>query len=226
MQARGGLLVEGVRFRYPAAEFELSVPAFELKPGELVACIGTSGIGKSTLLGLLAGILRPGRGTIEFAGQDLSALGEEARRKLRLREIGLVFQEFELLDHLSVRENILLPYLISSALTLNEEVRERVLALATSAGIEALLDRHPRELSMGERQRVAICRALITRPSVVLADEPTGNLDPTTSLRVLELLLTEVRASGASLVMVTHDYSLLDSLDRVVDLAELTGIPA
>jgi len=226
MQARGGVLVDGVRFRYPAAEFELNVPAFELKPGELVACIGTSGIGKSTLLALLAGILQPAVGTIELGGQDLGALGEEARRKLRLREVGLVFQEFELLDHLSVRENILLPYLVSRVLALDDEARERMLALATSAGIEALLERHPRELSMGERQRVAICRALITRPSVVLADEPTGNLDPTTSQRVLELLIGEVRASGASLVMVTHDYSLLDSLDRVVDLAELTGVPA
>ena len=226
MQTRGGVLVEGVRFKYPAAEFELSVPALELKPGELVACIGTSGTGKSTLLSLLAGILQPDSGRIEFAGQDLGSITEEARRKLRLSEIGLVFQEFELLDHLSVRENILLPYLISSALVLSDEVKERMLTLASSAGIDALLERNPRELSMGERQRVAICRALITRPSVILADEPTGNLDPTTSQRVLELLLTEIRASGASLVMVTHDYSLLDSLDRVVDLAELTGAPA
>ncbi len=223
MHLRGRVLVRGLRFRYEGGEFELRIPDLQVQPGELVACIGESGIGKSTMLSLVSGILAPHEGTVEVGGVRLDELGEKGRRAFRIREIGFVFQEFELLDHLNVRENILLPFLMCSALVLNDAVEGRMRELAVSAGIEKLLHRHPSELSMGERQRVAICRALVTSPALVIADEPTGNLDPETSKRIVELLSSEVRAGGATLLMVTHDPSILSSVDRVIDLGELAG---
>ncbi|MFT5284490.1 MAG: putative ABC transport system ATP-binding protein [Planctomycetota bacterium] len=218
MEASIAVRVEGLVHRYANSEFELRLPQFTLKAGELVACIGASGSGKSTLLNLIAGVLVQGEGRIEFECRDWSELGEAARRATRIRQIGLVFQEFELLEHLSVRENVLLPYLLSSALKLDEQVERRAEELATAAGIAQFFNRRPRELSMGERQRVAICRALVTQPSLILADEPTGNLDPSNSRLILELLLAQVRGSKATLLMVTHNHALLELFDRVVDL--------
>ena len=186
--------------------------------------IGPSGSGKTTLLHCIAGILPVPEGTVRVHGEDLSAgsplAADPARRRaLRRNHIGLVFQELALLDHLSVLENILLPYFIDGTRRRNAAVRARAQDLAARTGIEALLSRRPRRLSQGERQRVAICRALVTEPALVLADEPTGNLDPATSQQVVDLLLTLVRAHEASLVMVTHDHGLRPQFDQVLDLA-------
>jgi putative ABC transport system ATP-binding protein len=209
--------VHGLRFRYGAGQFGLSVPALDIAGGTTAACIGPSGSGKTTLLHLMAGILLPTEGMVELGGVPWSDLTEAERRLRRIRQVGLVFQEFELLEHLSVRENILLPYYVQRSLALDDTAEATMRELAGAAGIDGLLARKPQALSQGERQRVAICRALVTRPAVVLADEPTGNLDPVTTGVVLELLLTQVRQRGATLVMVTHDHGLLGSFDRVIE---------
>lgn len=210
----------GVHFSYEPGGFELHVPRLELHPGESAACIGPSGCGKTTLVRLLTGQLVPGRGTVSLGGRPLSTLSEEGRRARRLREVGLVFQDFALLDYLSARENLLLPYRLSSALRLDDAARGRAEELARAAGIHAQLGRRPERLSQGERQRVALCRALVTEPGLVVADEPTGNLDPANAVGAVELLLEQVRARGATLLVVTHDHGLLPRFDRVIDLGE------
>ncbi len=179
--------------------------------------IGPSGSGKTTLLHLIAGIAVPQSGEVVTGGVEVSRLADPARRDFRVRNVGLVFQEFELLEYLNVRDNVLLPYRIHPALRLDSEVRERAGRLADEVGIGMLLDRYVTRLSQGERQRVAICRALVTEPAILLADEPTGNLDPESKERVLDILFACVRRTGATLVAVTHDHDVLPRFDRVVD---------
>lgn len=213
--------VEDMAFTYRRGGFRLRVDSLRIEPGGKVALLGSSGSGKTTLLHLLAGILVPQTGRIRLAGVELSRQGDAVRRDFRISRIGLVFQEFELLEYLPVRENILLPYRVNRSLRLDRAVRESVAALAESVGIGQLLDRYPGRLSQGERQRVAISRALITRPQMIFADEPTGNLDPRTSRTILEVMIEQADACGATVLMVTHDHSLLERFDRVVDLEEL-----
>jgi putative ABC transport system ATP-binding protein len=215
--------LEGVQFRYGTNSFRLDIDSLNIAPSERVVLLGPSGSGKSTLLHLIAGILTPDAGTILLEGVDLLRQGDAGRRRIRIHRVGLVFQEFELLDHLSVRENILLPYFVERSLQHDESVERRLESLAEAAGLLPLLSRKPRSLSQGERQRVAICRALITEPALVLADEPTGNLDPDTTNNVLEMLLSEVSRRDKALLMVTHDHSLVGSFDRAINLAELGG---
>ena len=202
-----------------AAPFELRVANLELRAGEAVACIGPSGAGKTTLVHLLAGILTPDSGEVTLAGKRLDELGESERRAQRASQVGLVFQEFELLDYLSALDNMLLPIRLGKGDL--AAARTRALDLAESLGVRDLLQRVPQRLSQGERQRVAIARALIASPALVLCDEPTGNLDPKTAGSVLDLLLSQGRERGAALLMVTHDHSLLGRFDRVIDVAEL-----
>lgn len=216
--AESGLVIEGLEFAYPGSEFRLSVAGCRLEQGAAGVVVGPSGCGKTTLLDLCAGIQVPDRGRVVADGFAWNEHGDGARRRHRISEVGLVFQEFELLDHLTVEENILLPYLIHPALGLDSSVRSRVGELADELGIERLLGRRPRQLSQGERQRVAIGRALVAEPSLVLADEPTGNLDPGATRAVLDLLVHQARARSATLVVVTHDHSLLDAFDQVIEL--------
>ncbi len=216
----GGVSLEitGLEFHYPGSPFRLEIEKLRLESGRSAVVIGPSGCGKTTLLDLCAGILVAERGRVVSAGFDWSAHGEAARRRRRIQTVGLVFQEFELLDHLTVGENVVLPYLIHPALRLDGAVRGRARELAGELGIGALLDRRPRHLSQGERQRVAIARALLPEPALILADEPTGNLDPKTTRTVLDLLVSKARSRGATLLVVTHDHSLLDAFDRVIEL--------
>jgi len=210
-----------LEFRYPEGEFELRIADFRVERGERVAVIGPSGSGKTSLLHLVAGIVEPGRGRVQVAGAEVSAMGDAARREFRIRHVGLVFQEFELLEYLDVLDNILLPYRIHPALRLDRTVRERARSLARRMGIADKLHRLAPRLSHGERQRVAVCRALIAGPELVLADEPTGSLDPANKQRVLDLLLDYVRDHDATLLAVTHDHDLLDRFGRVVDFKGL-----
>ncbi|MEO0481468.1 MAG: ATP-binding cassette domain-containing protein, partial [Planctomycetota bacterium] len=210
------LRAEDVGFGF-GEDFHLSVPELRIATGESAVLVGPSGSGKSTLTRLLVGILLADSGCVEFGGVDWASLSERERRLRRISNVGLVFQEFELLHHLSALENILLPYHVQRDLSLDPEVFERAEALARTAGVERLLRRKPANLSQGERQRVAICRALVAEPRLVVADEPTGNLDPRTSMAVFELLTSQVRDRGATLVMVTHDHSLVDAFDRVIE---------
>ncbi len=212
--------IRDLGFVYSRGGFRLEIPAFDLAAGERLAVAGPSGSGKTTLLDLIAGLRTPLRGSVEVDGVAVSSLSDAERRAFRLQRIGFVFQDFELLGYLSVRDNILHPFRISNALRLDDQARARAEALAEAAGIGAQLGRHPNALSRGERQRAAICRALVARPRLVLADEATGALDPDNKVRILDLLFEQAAAEGAALLAVTHDTQLLDRFDRVVDFRD------
>lgn len=203
--------------------FELRVGDLVIERGQHTACVGPSGCGKTTLLRLLIGILDPTQGQVELLGRPVSPMCASERRAVRLREVGMVFQQFALLEHLSALDNILLPMLLGGGV--DEQGRERAHELARATGIEHELRRKPKRLSQGERQRVAICRALVTSPKLIVCDEPTGNLDPTRSRSVVDLVLAEADRLGSTVVLVTHDPSLLGSFSRVLDLgaARLEG---
>jgi len=211
------IAIRGLRFRYREGEFELRIPELAVERGSTAAFIGPSGSGKTTLLHLIAGIAVPREGRVLTNGEEVAQLSDEERRDFRITNIGLVFQEFELLEYLSVFDNILLPYRINSSLRLAKAVRERAVHIAEQVGIGDKLRRYPNQLSQGERQRVAVCRALLPEPALLLADEPTGNLDPDNKGRVLDILFDYAAQSGATFVSVTHDHELLDRFERVVD---------
>lgn len=213
--------IRDLRFRHRGGPFAMSIERFELARGETVACIGPSGCGKTTLLEILVGIRRPDAGSIEVDGVPLQALSEAALRAWRLRHVGLVFQDLRLLESLSALENILLPYHLDRTLGDLDAAMLRARDLARSMGIDSMLGRKPRRLSQGERQRVAVCRALVAEPTLVAADEPTGSLDPETARTAVDLLLDAARARGQTLFMVTHDHALLDRFDRVVEMRSL-----
>jgi putative ABC transport system ATP-binding protein len=221
MSASSMISVRGLRFSYPGGEFELNVPDLQVEPGEKLAVIGPSGSGKTTLLFLMAGIRLPQTGTVITDGVEVSNLDDAARRDFRIRRIGMVFQEFELLEYLTVLDNILLPYRINGSLELTTEVRDRARDLAARVGLGDKTTRLSTRLSHGEKQRVAVCRALVAEPTLLLADEPTGNLDPSNTQRVLDILLDAADATGATLVTVTHDHDLLPKFDRHVDVMEM-----
>jgi putative ABC transport system ATP-binding protein len=217
------IVARDLAYAYPRGGFALRVPALDLAAGERLAVVGPSGSGKSTLLDLIAGIRTPDAGSLTVDGVVVPALAESARRAFRAARIGFVFQTFELLDYLNARDNILYPLMISPALRLDAAARARAAALAESAGVADKLDRRPGDLSQGERQRVAICRALIARPRLILADEATGNLDPANKGVVLELLFDQAAEAGAAILAVTHDHDLLPRFDRVVDFTDFAG---
>ena len=210
------LSLTSVRFERPGG-FVLDVEGATLDAGETLACIGPSGCGKSTLLELCAGLLVADEGSVAVDGLALETLDEAARRRHRLQHVGLVFQGFALLAHLDVLDNLLLPWSLGQP-SLLAEARAELPRLAEALGLAPLFERKPSQLSMGERQRVAVCRALLGRPRLLLADEPTGSLDAENAARVVELCLTRARELQAALVFVTHDQGLLGRFDRVLDL--------
>ena len=212
--------IEALEFHYPQGEFHLSIPHMSVAQGEKVAVIGPSGSGKTTLLNLIAGIKRPQQGTVTVAGQNVSSYSDAKRRDFRITNIGFVFQDFELLDYLDVLDNILHPYRITNALKLTRQVQQRAIDLSNGLEIGDKLKRFSGELSQGEKQRAAICRALLPQPQLILADEATGNLDPRNKGRILDLLFENVESHGASLLAVTHDHELLPRFDRVIDFLE------
>jgi ABC-type lipoprotein export system ATPase subunit len=215
--------IRDLEFRYGEGGFRLRIPELSAERGSRVAFVGPSGSGKTTLLNLVAGIVTPARGTIEAGGVEVTSLADAARRDFRIRNVGLIFQEFELLDYLDVLDNILLPYRINPSLRLDAGIRERARTLAEQVDISDKLSRHPRHLSQGERQRVAVCRAVLPEPSLLLADEPTGNLDPVNTERVLEILFEFASRSGATLVTVTHERDLLPRFERIIDFKSFHG---
>lgn len=212
--------VRDLHFHYPQGEFRLEIPEFSVAVGERVAVIGPSGSGKTTLLNLIAGIFTPITGSLIVNGIGVHEFGDRERRDFRITTIGFVFQDFELLDYLNVLDNILHPYRITGALTLDKTVRERAERLAGEMGIGGMLRRRSTDLSQGEKQRAAICRALLTQPKLLLADEATGNLDPSNKTRILDLLFRSVAEHEATFLAVTHDYELLPRFDRVVDFRD------
>ena len=217
------IAVRDLAFGYAAGGFGLGVPALDAAAGESLALTGPSGCGKTTLIHLLAGILEARAGVLRVAGLDMAALAPADRQDLRALKIGLVFQEFELLEYLDVLDNVLLPYRLTPVLELDGAARERASALLADVGLGDKRHRFPGQLSQGERQRVALCRALVTRPAVVLGDEPTGNLDAANRDHVIDSLLAYGRAHDAAVVVVTHDRELLPRFDRTVDVSRFGG---
>jgi len=212
-----------LEFQFPQSDFRLAVPALDVADGERVVIVGPSGSGKTTLLYLLASILTPTRGAIRVQNQPVSSLGDAARRALRVARIGLVFQSFELVSYLDVFENILLPYRLNPALQLTPEISHRVEQLAAETGIAHRLGYFPHRLSQGEKQRVAICRAMLPEPPLLLADEPTGNLDPSAKQHVVDLLFQQIERTGATLVMVTHDTEIAARFPRVINCRDFAA---
>lgn len=210
--------ISNLRYAYASSSFSLSIEAFSARPGERVAITGPSGCGKTTLLRLATGLLQPAAGSIQIQGQDLGALAESQKRALRIKSIGSIPQELDLLEYVSVEENIFLPYYINRALSLTPEARREGERLATALGLGDKVRRFPHQLSQGERQRVAIARSLITRPEILVADEPTGNLDGHTARQVLHLIGELISERDTTFLMVTHDLSLLDFFDRRFEL--------
>ena len=184
-----------------------------LNAGEYVAIVGESGVGKSTLLNCMAALDDWNEGTVRLDGVDIGALGDDARALWRRQHVGFVFQAFHVLPHLDVAQNVALPLML-----LNVHDDARVAQMLDAVGLAGLGARLPQQLSGGQLQRVAIARALIHRPTLLLADEPTGNLDPTTALKVMDVLVDQVRRHGTSVVLVTHSEAAAARADRVLHL--------
>lgn len=194
----------------------VDVRAFELASGEQVALRGESGSGKTTFLHLIAGILTPDAGQIMLAGREVTALGEAARDRLRAETIGYIFQTFNLLQGHTVLENVELGMAFGRGVS-----RSQAAALLRRVGLGDRLNHHPRQLSTGQQQRVAVARALANRPQLVLADEPTGNLDSRNARESLALVREVCRESGAALLLVSHDEAVLAQFEHVQDFSEL-----
>lgn len=214
--------VKDLAFGYPRGGFELRVGELEVASGESVAVVGPSGCGKTTLLHLLAGILRPASGTVRVGNVEVSELGREDRQDFRALAVGLVFQEFELLEYLDVLDNVLLPYRVSPALALDDAAQQRATELVEQVGLADKRGSFPQQLSQGERQRVAVCRSLVTRPRVLFGDEPTANLDADNRDQVMDTLFRYTEEQQAPLIVVTHDQELRQRFATVLDVQELT----
>lgn len=190
--------------------------SFAVSAGEAVAIVGASGSGKSTLLGLMAGLDMPTTGSVRLLGEDLGPLDEDARAALRGRALGFVFQSFQLLPALTALENVMLPLELAG----QGEARPMAQAMLARVGLGARLTHYPKHLSGGEQQRVALARAFAMRPQLLLADEPTGNLDAATGAQIIDLMFAMNAEAGTTLVLVTHDNQLAERCGRTLRLAE------
>lgn len=189
--------------------------SYRLPAGDYVAIMGESGVGKSTLLNLIAGLDTPDSGEVLIDGAAISSLDDDAATRLRRERFGFIFQAFHVLPHLTLAQNIALPLLLNG-----NEADARVVRMLEQVGLQGRGDHFPRQLSGGELQRVAIARALIHRPKLVLADEPTGNLDPDTAHETLQLIRAEIKANGATGILVTHSHAAAATADRVLNLTK------
>ncbi len=207
------LSVRGLAKRYGEVPVFRNV-SLDVEAGEFVAIVGESGVGKSTLLNCMAGLDRWDEGTVVLEGKDIGALDDDQRALLRREAVGFVFQAFHVLPHLDVAQNVGLPLLL-----LARPDAARVAAMLAAVGLDGLGHRLPQELSGGQLQRVAIARALVHAPRLLLADEPTGNLDPATAARVLDVLAAQAKQARAALVLVTHSQAAAARADRVLRLA-------
>jgi ABC-type lipoprotein export system ATPase subunit len=214
------LLIKGLKKSFLTPEGErvrvVSVDSFEIKTGEHIALRGESGSGKTTFLNLIAGILAADEGTVSVAGVDMTSLSESQRDRRRAKSIGYIFQTFNLLQGYTVLENVLLGMSFGAGVE-----RKRALLLLERMGLSHRLDHYPRQLSTGQQQRVAVARALANRPGLVLADEPTGNLDAKHGAAALALIREVCRENGAALLLVSHDENVLAQFETVRSFADM-----
>ena len=199
----------------PSTEGDLTILhelSMELNKGDTLAIVGASGSGKSTLLGLLAGLDLPSAGSVTLSGRNLSELDEDQRARVRAEHVGFVFQSFQLLDSLNALENVMLPMELEG----RKDAREQARHLLERVGLGQRLTHTPKQLSGGEQQRVAVARALVVEPAILIADEPTGNLDESTGAQIVDLMFTAQKNRGTTLVLVTHDPSLAARCDRMI----------
>jgi len=211
--------ISNLKYSYPQSEFKLSIEALNVPHNNSLGIIGPSGSGKTTLLQLISGILKPDSGNIFLDKFRVGDLTKIESRKWRASNIGFVFQDFQLFEYLNVAENILMPLHISKANI--KQGKKRMLNLCENAGIDHLLDKKPGRISQGEKQRVALIRALIHNPKLILADEPTGNLDPENKEIAIKLLLQFSKENNATLIAVTHDHELLHHFNEILDFKTL-----
>jgi putative ABC transport system ATP-binding protein len=212
--------IKKIKFNYPNSDFNLYVEELTINDKHKTAVIGPSGFGKTTMLNLIAGILVPDSGSVNVNDKEISNYSESDRRNYRISEIGFVFQDFRLLEYLSVLDNILLPYRINSIVQLDKNVKSNAVKLAKKMSIYDKFGKYPSKLSHGERQRVAICRALLNNPKIILADEPTGNLDPANKKHIMKILYNYVDSYDSTLITVTHDHELLKGFDKIIDFKD------
>lgn len=209
--------ITNLSFHYPDSDFQLAIDRLVVETGQCAAIIGPSGCGKTTLLQLIAGIIPNASGAIRVNGCEVHKMGDAERRLFRLRNIGFVFQDFGLIEYLNLLDNILHPYRINPGLSISQDVKQRARNLADHMGIGDKLRRFVAHTSQGEQQRAAICRAIVAQPTVILADEPTGNLDPTNKSQIMDILKRYAHEHEAVLLVATHDHELLGAFDQVVD---------
>ncbi|HNP52917.1 MAG TPA: ABC transporter ATP-binding protein [Nitrosomonas nitrosa] len=214
MKNTATLELRGISKTYGNGRQVLSDLSYTLAAGEYVAIMGDSGVGKSTLLNLIAGLDTPDTGEIWVDGIALSANDDDAATRLRRRHFGFIFQAFHVLPHLTLLQNVSLPLL------LNHLPLDRAETMLTAVGLKGREQDFPRQLSGGELQRVAIARALVHRPRLILADEPTGNLDPDTAQEILQLMRSEIKANGAAGIIVTHSQAAAATADRILLLTK------
>jgi len=211
--------ISNIQFQYPKSDFKLQIKELHFSSGSKTAIIGASGFGKTTMLNLVAGILLPDSGKIMLDNTLVNHLSEKERRNFRIQKIGFVFQDFRLIPYLNILDNILLPYRINSILKIGNETLNAARSLAEDLSIADKFRKYPAKLSHGERQRVAICRALINNPPVILADEPTGNLDPENKKRIMKILFDHVQKHKSTLLTVTHDHEMLKGFTNTINFA-------
>ena len=217
------LALSALRKSVPGGRVLFDGLELEVAPGEIVAVMGESGVGKSTLLNLIAGLDQPDSGRVAIDGVALEALDDDQRTRLRRDRIGFVFQAFHLLPHLSLAQNVALPLVLQAVGA--AEATARATAMLEAVGLPGRAGDRPSQLSGGELQRVALARALAHKPALVLADEPTGNLDPETAGRILDLFVAEVRGSGAAAILVTHSERAAAVAERQLTLTRHGLVP-
>ena len=218
------LEIRDLYFQYPVSDFKIEISDIKITQGSKIAISGKSGSGKTTLIHLISGILKPQSGKILFYDESITDMNDKEIRRHRISNIGFIFQEFELLEYLNVMDNLILPYKINKSLVLDAEIKDKAKEIANRIGIGNKLDQHPKQLSGGERQRLAIARALITSPPLIIADEPTVNLDEKTSKIVMDEITDQVSYTNSTLIMISHNNELISSFDEIIDIQESPNI--